>query len=71
MSHIEKGIVVKHYGSNLMSRLWKRISSCTILGEKCNEYMKLPQISMIQMLGFVEDAKTFNNLLFMKNKLRN
>jgi predicted nucleotidyltransferase len=26
---------------------------------------------MIQVLGFVEDEKTFSNLLFMKNKLQN
>jgi hypothetical protein len=69
MSHNVKGIVVKHYGLNLISRLWKRISSCTILGEKFNEYMKLAYISMIQVLRFVEDEKTFSNVLFMKNKL--
>jgi hypothetical protein len=33
--------------------------------------MKVVKITMVQMLGLVEDEKTFNNLFFMKNELHN
>jgi len=39
------------------------------LNEKVNEYNKLVEIAMVEVLGFVEDERTFNNLSFMKNKL--
>jgi hypothetical protein len=31
----------------------------------------LVDIAMVQVLGFVEDERTFNNLSFMKSKLWN
>jgi len=37
--------------------------------KKLNEYNKLVDIAMVQVLGFVEDERTFNNLSFMKSKL--
>jgi len=43
----------------------------SILNEKVNEYNKLVEIAMVEVLGFVEDERTFNNLSFMKNKLWN
>jgi hypothetical protein len=37
-----------------------------IFNEKLNRYMKLTKIAMVQVLGSVEDEKTFNNLSLMK-----
>jgi hypothetical protein len=39
--------------------------------EKFSKYNKLAKIAMVQVLGSVEDEKTFNNLSLMKNKLHN
>jgi hypothetical protein len=33
--------------------------------------MKVIEIVMVQVLGSMEDEKTFNNLAFMKSKLHN
>jgi hypothetical protein len=33
--------------------------------------MKVTKIAMVQVLGLVEDERTFSNLAFMKNKLHN
>jgi len=37
--------------------------------KKINEYNKSVEIAMVEVLGPVEDERTFNNLSFMKNKL--
>jgi hypothetical protein len=48
-----------------------RINSSLILNEKLNEYNKLAEIVMVQVLGSVEDERTFNNLSFMIPKPAN
>lgn len=35
------------------------------------EYVKLAKIAMVQVLGSVEDERTFSSLSFLKDKLRN
>jgi len=40
-----------------------------ILVHKLKEYLKVAKIIRVQVLGVMEDEKTFNNLFFMKNKL--
>jgi hypothetical protein len=42
-----------------------------ILVHKLSKYMKIVKIVMVQMLGLVEDEKTFSKLFFMKNKMCN
>jgi len=37
--------------------------------KKINEYNKLAEIAMVEVLESIEDERTFNNLSFMKNKL--
>jgi hypothetical protein len=62
--------MVRHCNLNLMSISWNKINSFTILNEKLIEYIKLMKIVMVQVLRFVKDGRTFNNLsMFMKNKL--
>jgi hypothetical protein len=39
------------------------------LSEKVNEYNKLAEIAMVEVLRSVEDERMFNNLSFIKNKL--
>jgi hypothetical protein len=39
------------------------------LNEKVLKYNKLAEIALVEVLGSVEDERTFNNLSFMKNKL--
>jgi ABC-type bacteriocin/lantibiotic exporter with double-glycine peptidase domain len=48
-----------------------RINSSLILNEKLSEYNKLAEITMVQVLGSIEDERTFNNLSFMKNEFQN
>jgi hypothetical protein len=71
MSHNAEPIMVKSSDNNFVSRLWMKIISFPILICKLSEYKKLVEIAMVQVLGFVEDERTFSNLTFMKNRLRN
>jgi len=71
MSHNVEPIMVKSFDNNFVSRLWMKIISFPILICKLSEYKKLVEIAMVRVLGFVEDERTFSNLTFMKNRLRN
>jgi hypothetical protein len=49
--------------------MWLKIQSFPLLIQRLNEYLKVVEITMVQVLGLVEDKRTFNNLAFMKSKL--
>jgi hypothetical protein len=41
------------------------------LAKAFGEYVKLVEIAMIHVLGFVEDERAFSALTFLKDKVRN
>jgi hypothetical protein len=45
------------------------INNFLIFSYKDNEYIKIFEIGIGQMLGCVENEGTFNNFIFMKNEL--
>jgi hypothetical protein len=45
------------------------IQSSPLLVLKLSEYIKVFEITMVQVLGLIEDEKTFSNLVFKKSKL--
>jgi hypothetical protein len=55
-------MMAKTRDKNLVSKLW----SSPIMAHKLSECIKLDEIVLTQVLGFVEDEKTFNNLAYMK-----
>jgi hypothetical protein len=69
MSRNGEGIMVEHSNFNPLSKLWKKIDYFVILSKKINKYMKMAKIVTVQVLTFVEDQRTFNNISFLKNKL--
>ncbi len=69
MSHNVEGAITKHSELNLVTRSWMKINSFPIWNEKFSEYNKLAEITMVQMLGSIQDERTFNEFSFMKNKL--
>jgi hypothetical protein len=54
---------------NPMIQLWCKITISPTLNNKLLEYMKLAEITDVQVLGLVEDEHTFSTLNFMKNRL--
>jgi hypothetical protein len=51
--------------------MWLKIQSFSLLIQRLNEYLKVADKTMVQVLGLVEDKRTFNNLAFMISKLCN
>jgi hypothetical protein len=50
-----------------MSRLWKKLSS----NAQIFEFMKVAELAMVQIMGFVEDERIFSILTFIKTRLQN
>ncbi len=59
-------MMAKTHNKNLVSKLWMKIRSSPIMAHKLSECIKLDEIVLTQVLGFVEDERTFNNLACMK-----
>jgi hypothetical protein len=56
---------------NPLTRLWRRVEASCLLRRKLFEFLKVVELVVVIVLGFVEDERTFNTLSFMKNKLKN
>ena len=56
---------------NPLTHLWHRIEASSLLCHKLSKFMKIINLAIVVVLELVEDERTFNNLSFMKNKLKN
>lgn len=56
---------------NPLTRLWKQLTSSQIVTHKIPKYIKIVEITILQIIGLVEDELCFNAFNFMKTKLRN
>jgi hypothetical protein len=56
---------------NPVTKLWQRLGYNGLLVSRLFEYMRLAEIAITAVLGSVEDERTFSNLAFVKNKVRN
>ncbi len=54
-------MMAKTRDKNRVSKLWMKIRSSPIMAHKLSECIELDEIVLTQVLGFVEDEKTFNN----------
>jgi hypothetical protein len=52
-------------------RLWRKIFTSIVLNLNLSEYIKLAEITVVQVIGSIEDEQTFNTIAFIKNKLHN
>ncbi len=59
-------MMAKTRDKNPVSKLWMNIESSPIMAHKLNKCIKLDEIVLTQVLAFVEDERTFNNLAYMK-----
>jgi hypothetical protein len=51
---------------NSMFIFWKKISSKALLCAQLFKCMKVAKLAVLQIMGYVEDKKTFSTLIFMK-----
>ncbi len=71
MSHNTEAMMQEPSNVNLVTRMWLKIQFSPLLVLKLSEYIKVVEITIVQILGSVEDERTFSNLAFMKSKLHN
>ncbi len=71
MSHNVKAVMRESKDVNLIIHMWLKKQSSALLVQKLSEYMKVVKITMVMVLGSVEDERTFSNLTFMKSKFYN
>jgi hypothetical protein len=63
-------MMAKTRDKNPVSKLWMKIKSSPIMAHKLSECIKLDEIVLNQVLGFVEVEMTFNNLAYMKTSYK-
>ncbi len=56
---------------NPLTRMWQVIHASQLLSNAFPKYLKVVEIAMVHVLGFVEDEWCFNFIAFLKNKVRN
>lgn len=56
---------------NPLSSLWQKLDSNALLASKLSEFVKVAEVIIVTVLGFVEDERTFSTLNYMKSKVRN
>ena len=56
---------------NPLTCLWRMLDANNALAKSMFEYVKLAEISMIHVLGSIEDERCFSSLIFLKDRLRN
>jgi hypothetical protein len=56
---------------NPLTQLWRNVATSAWLRAAMSEWIKVAEIAAIQVLGFVEDERTFSSVAFSKGKLRN
>ncbi len=56
---------------NPMTWLWRFLAFLQTIAHKVPKYLKLVKIAMVQVIGFLEDERCFNNLNFINSKLDN
>jgi hypothetical protein len=63
-------MIAKTYDKIPVSKLLMKIRSSPIMAHNLSEYIKLDEIILIEVLGSVEDERTFNNLTYMKTSYK-
>jgi hypothetical protein len=56
---------------NPLTLMWQVIHASKLLSDAFPKYLKVVEITMVHVLGFVEDEQCFSFVAFLKNKVRN
>jgi hypothetical protein len=65
MTNNVKLAMQKPFDVNLITKLWRTLTSFQNLENKILEYIKLVELVVVQVIGFVEDEHCFSTLTFM------
>ena len=71
MSHNAMVVMAETNDLNPVIRMWLKVAVSSFLSHKLSEFIKLAEMATVQIIGSVEDERTFSNLIFVKSKVRN
>jgi hypothetical protein len=71
MHHNVDALMQETFNMNPIIQMWLKVQFSPLLILELNEYMKVVEIVMVQVLGSMENERTFKNLAFMKSNLHN
>jgi hypothetical protein len=63
--------MVEPKNENPLTKLWCQLATSNLLVVRFYEFVKLAKLVIVQVIGSVEDEKTFSTLSFMKSMLWN
>jgi hypothetical protein len=56
---------------NPITKLWCQLATNSLLVVHFSEFMKLVELAIVQVIGNIEDERTFSTFTLMKSKLWN
>jgi hypothetical protein len=56
---------------NPLTKLWNALSMSVVLKKHFPEWFKVAELAVVQVLGSIEDERTFSTVTFSKSRLRN
>jgi hypothetical protein len=71
MGHNFDPVLCEENDFNLFTRMWCKVSGSPFLNHKLSKFIKLAEITIVLVFGFVKDECTFNIMAFMRTKLHN
>jgi hypothetical protein len=64
-------VICEENDLNPSTKLWHKVFGYLVFNHKLLKFIELAKIGTIEVLGFVEDERTFNTVNFMKIRLWN
>jgi hypothetical protein len=71
MGHNSDLVLHEENDFNPHTRLWCKVYGSPLLNHKLLKFIKMIEIIVIQVFGFVKNEHMFNIVAFMKTKLQN
>jgi hypothetical protein len=70
MKNNSKATMEPPFDLNPLTQIWKTLDAFRVLMHSFLKYFKLVKMTIVHVLGSVEDDKCFSSLGFIKNKLQ-
>jgi hypothetical protein len=64
-------VMTKPRDETLMIKLWHQLTTNNLFIQHLSKFMRIVELTIVQVIGTAEDERTFSTLTFMKSKLRN
>jgi hypothetical protein len=70
MKNNSKATMEPPFDLNSLTQIWRTLDAFRVLTHFFPKHLKLAEMTIVHILGSVENEKCFSSLAFLKNKLR-